>query len=364
MAKWEYTETELWRHGEDGISILHVFGLVSLGTTVLAFCEARYGDGMDSGCPHDIWMRRSTDGGKSFEPTVCLVDSHGERCLTDPTPIYDAQKGRLFLFYSQNTNEKLTENYLIYSDDEGLTWSEEKNIFELLHQNENPMPLNIAGPGHGIQIQSGEHAGRLVMPYWHRRYGVDKTDFDRQYCLSVLYSDDHGENWTQTEYTAFSCLPNESCICETKNGLLRSIRGGHRDTRRFFSRSTDGGKTWNVPQPAELPAAVTCQAGLTSFSASENWEDLVLISRIHDVERRFDMELLLSRDGGNTFPVHMALPAGDVMPGYSDLCVIAEEEPVVGLLHCRFNHVLFSRVSLQTITGGSYENTKRNVWNF
>ena len=62
MAKWEYTETELWRHGEDDIAMLHVFGLVSLGKTVLAFCEARYGSGGDSGCPHDIWMRRSTDG--------------------------------------------------------------------------------------------------------------------------------------------------------------------------------------------------------------------------------------------------------------------------------------------------------------
>lgn len=59
MSKWEYTEQELWRFNENGDSIFHVFGVIAVGTTVLAFAEARKGDGSDDKCPHDIRMRKT-----------------------------------------------------------------------------------------------------------------------------------------------------------------------------------------------------------------------------------------------------------------------------------------------------------------
>ena len=70
MTKWEYTEQELWRFNENGDSIFHVFGLTAVGNTVLAFAEARKGDGSDDQCPHDIRLRKSIDGGKTFAPVV------------------------------------------------------------------------------------------------------------------------------------------------------------------------------------------------------------------------------------------------------------------------------------------------------
>ena len=49
-CRWEYTETEIWRVGEDRISLYHVFGLLTTKRqTVLAFCEAREGSGGDAG---------------------------------------------------------------------------------------------------------------------------------------------------------------------------------------------------------------------------------------------------------------------------------------------------------------------------
>ena len=88
----------------------------------------------------------------------------------------------------------------------------------------------------------------------------------------------------------------------------------------------------------------------------------MLLSRIGDPEKRLDMEMRISLDGGVSFTDTFKLMAGDAMPGYSDLCVIEEEQPVIGLLHCRNNHVMFSRISLQTLTGGKYDNTSRNCW--
>ncbi len=62
MSKWEYTETEIWRHGDNHISLFHVFGLIAVKNVVLVFAEAREGDGGDAHGLHDIWMRRSEDG--------------------------------------------------------------------------------------------------------------------------------------------------------------------------------------------------------------------------------------------------------------------------------------------------------------
>lgn len=75
MAKWEYTETELWRYGEDEISMYHVFGVIAIKNIVLALAEAREGDAGDASCPHSISMRRSTDGGRTFEESIELVSA-------------------------------------------------------------------------------------------------------------------------------------------------------------------------------------------------------------------------------------------------------------------------------------------------
>ena len=112
----------------------------------------------------------------------------------------------------------------------------------------------------------------------------------------------------------------------------------------------------------DLPPRRKCDVGVIGLSAKEGYEDMVLLSRVGDEEKRINMEIRISYDGGESFPDVFYLMQGDAMPGYSDLCIIEEEEPVIGLLHCRHNHVFFSRISLQTLTGGKYENTTRTCW--
>lgn len=362
MAKWEYTETELWRHGEAGISLFHVFGLIAVDNTVLTFAEAREGDAGDADSCHSIYMRRSADGGRSFEENRCLIDSEGAHCWTNAVPVYDRDKKRLFLFYSDNQTNCYTKNFLMYSDDLGVTWSKAKEITELLNAGKNEVPFHLAGPGHGIQIQRGAYAGRLLMPFWHRKYGVEKPSEERGYCISFLYSDDHGDSWKQTDYVGRQQQSNETRVVETQKDLLWVIRPGIPNPGRYICRSKNGGITWSQVEALEIEPARNCDAGAIGVCGKEGYENMVLISRVSRVDKRNDMEILISLDGGRTFANRMSMPAGDAMPGYSDLCVIEGEEPVVGLLHCRCNHVLFSRISLQTLTGGKYEDTKREVW--
>lgn len=362
MAKWEYTETELWRHGDD-ISLLHVFGLLSIEKdTVLAFTEARYGNGGDAECTHDIWMRKSRDGGRSFADTVRLCVGGDKHCWTNPVPLYDRETKRLFLFFSDNLDNRKTDNFVIYSDDLGDTWSAPEKVNHVLENWEVSAPFHLAGPGHGIQITRGKYEGRLIVPFWHRAKGTEVASEKRGYCISVLYSDDHGNTWHHSPSMGEMCMANESRIVETHNDLLWVIRPGGGHPCRYQSRSTDGGVTWSECAPQATGMAANCDAGVTTLVGKQGYEDMVLVSRVSQLKMRRDMEILISVDGGNTFTDHMMLPKGDVMPGYSDLTVIEEAELVVGLIHCRNNHVLFSRISLQALTGGAYEQTRRKVW--
>ena len=362
MSEWEYTETELWRHGGEKSSLMHVFGVVAMENVVLAFAEARDGKGGDVGCIHEIWMRRSEDSGRTFAENVVICAGEGVHCWTNPVPVYDAQAKRLFLFYADNHDNRSTENFVVFSDDAGVTWSGPRRLNAALEAGADPLPFHLEGPGHGIQLKKGAHAGRLIVPFWHRRYGVEKPARERGYCASILYSDDHGETWRHTEPIGQACMANESRVAETENGLVWVMRAGGNNPCRFESRSVDGGENWSEPVPQAAGPANNCDAGVTAVRGKAPYDDMLLVSRVSWIEQRRDMEILISLDGGRTFPDVMKLAPGDAMPGYSDLCTLAEDEPVIGLVHCRSNHVLFSRISLQALTNGKYENTKRNCW--
>ena len=354
MSSWEYTESELWRYNQNNVSIMHVFGAIAFSRNVLVFCEAREGDGSDANCPHSIYMKKSDNGGKSFGDNVVLVPSHGN-CYVNPVPVYDHSSRRLFLFFAQNMGNTSTQNYVMYSDNEGATWSHPQNITAALSDDEN-CRFHLPGPGHGIQLKNG----RLIVQFWHRSYGIDVPTEERGYCVSFLYSDDGGKSWNHSPFFGRDCLANESRITETDDRLIWNARVMTSD--RYESYSYDGGQSWTEFAPSSIPPARRCDSSQVSLSAQNGYENTVLFSHISSIDKRRDMEILISRDGGHTYDDKLSLMVGDAMPGYSDMCIIYEDAPVVGLIHARNNHVLFSRISMQTLTGGKFEDTSRNVW--
>ncbi len=106
------------------------------------------------------------------------------------------------------------------------------------------------GPSQGIQLEHGEHAGRLMIAGNHR-YTSDSTGFSWSH---VMYSDDHGVTWQLggglsyqlNGVTGPNDRSNESTLVELTNGdLLMSIRVvGAPSNTAAMSRSTDGGITW------------------------------------------------------------------------------------------------------------------------
>jgi len=363
QANWHYAETAIWELEKGGeISMFHVFGVVALpSNAVLAFCEARPGTAGDE-TPHHLWMKKSVDGGLSFGENRCLVYSGNGECFTNPTPLYDPKTGRLHLFYAHNFANRSTDVYYLYSDDEGESWSETKCMNECFDSSLNR--FHLPGPGHGIRVEHGAYEGRLIVPFWHRAQGVEAPMFERGYCTSMLISDDYGKTWKNSDYFGMEWYANETRICETMDEkgewllLLQGRKVG--DPCRYQTRSYDGGFTWEKGMPAPFNAANNCDAGLLHLKNDEKMKNAVLVSRPTSLKGRKDHEIQISLDGGVSYCMRFQLPQGDCMPGYSDLCLLPDG--TVGLLYPREDHILFARISLETLTNSWYRGVHRKVW--
>ena len=132
-----FKETILFRAGKEGYP---AYRIPSLLTTkrgiVLAFCEARQaGDHSHN----DLAVKRSTDGGHIWSPLHVIV-RHPEDAFNNPTAICLRESGRvllLFEHYPNGTGEqkvvpgydgKVVSTFLIYSDDDGVTWSKPRDV--------------------------------------------------------------------------------------------------------------------------------------------------------------------------------------------------------------------------------------------
>lgn len=360
---WEYTETQLWRVGEESdISLYHVFGLTATRTgTVLAFCEARNEQGADDGC-HALYMKRSTDNGRTFgENTVFRTISDG-LCYGNPTPVADLETGRVFLFYSINTGNCRTRIFVCFSDDDGITWSDTAELTAVFDCFDPKLPFHLPGPGHGIQLRTGPYKGRLILPCWHRATGADAPAAQRGYCASVIYSDDHGRTWHSGIPFGQDAYLNEARVAELPDGENTAVILQARnvlDSRRWQAFSTDGSVSFGACEPVPLPSANICDAGILNLPEGP-MAGALLVSRVTSMEKRRNMCVCMSTDGGKSYEYQMPLPEGDAFPGYSDLVWL--KDGTVGLLHVRFDHILFSRLSLETLTDGRLSGTKRKVF--
>src|SRR5438552_1926843 len=124
--------------------------------TVLAICEGRKKSTSDSG-NIDLVLRRSTDGGKTWEPLRVIIDD-GDNTAGNPCPVVDRQTGTIWLPFCRNNREVL----VTFSRDEGETWSKPENITSQV--SEPRWTWYATGPGHGIQLRDG----RLLVPCDHK----------------------------------------------------------------------------------------------------------------------------------------------------------------------------------------------------
>lgn len=322
---------DVFTSGEDGYHTFRIPALIRAADGgLLAFAEGRSAGRGDSG-DIDLVLRRSVDGGRSWSPLQVVWDDEANTC-GNPCPVLDETTGRIHLLMTRNlgidhesriidqTSTGTRTVWVSTTDDHGETWSTPKEITATTKLPD--WTWYATGPGNGIQLRSGDHAGRLVVPCDHIEAGT------KRYFSHVIVSDDHGATWRLGGSTPTDQL-NECAVAELPDGeLLLNMRNYDRSKRtRALSRSVDGGLSWSeVVHEDTLPEPI-CQASMIALDGGRR----LVFSNPASSSSRTAMTVRTSDDGGREWLKGVVLHEGP--SAYSSL-VSLDPESVGCLYEC------------------------------
>lgn len=334
---------DLFTSGTGGYHTYRIPALLATpGGTLLAFCEGRKNSPADDG-DIDLLLRRSIDGGRTWEPPQLVYEEGGEAPVTigNPCPVVDARTQTIWLACCRNNRDVL----FLSSTDEGRTWRGPVDVTSSVKRPE--WGWYATGPGIGIQLKRGPHAGRLVIPCDHG----EQQDGRRVMYSHAIFSDDGGRTWQVGESVAPHT--DECQVVERTDGtLLINMRnywgrdGGRpeRGGRRALARSRDGGATWSDLAFDATLIEPMCQASLISVERPDG--SLVLyFANPASSNTRHRLTLRASLDEGATWPIERLIDEGPA--AYSALAWLGENR--LGLLYERddYRHLTYLVVSLR-----------------
>ena len=350
------TRTELYLSGQDGHHTYRIPSLtVTPAGTLLAFCEGRKHARGDTG-DIALLVKRSTDGGRTWSAQQVVWDDPGQTC-GNPCPVVDRETGTIWLWMTWNrgddperqivdgTSIDTRRVFLARSTDDGLTWSVPVEHTQALKRPD--WTWYATGPGAGIQVERGPHAGRMVIPCDHIEAGT------KHRYSHVVYSDDGGATWVLGGRTPQPGV-NECEVVELApapglagGALMLNMRNHDRsETARKVSLSEDGGETWGDVYSDPALIEPICQASVRRYSWPEAGGDRLLFSNPAHAESRCNMTVRLSEDGGVTWPSARVLHPGPsaysclaVLPDGDVACLYeaGDEHPYQALVYARFS---------------------------
>jgi sialidase-1 len=330
--------TDIWTAARDGYALYRIPVIVAAPRTgtILAFCEARATVGGDWD-KIDVLMRRSTDGGKTWEPARKIAEPPGgieknpvavEQKLGkpglitvgNPIAIADASTGTIHVLYCV----EYARCFYIRSDDDGQSFTKPVEITSAFEAFRTKYPWRVlaTGPGHAIRLST---TGRLVVPVWLSK--GEGGHGHRPSCVATIYSDDAGTTWHAGEIIADHpnpVNPSEATVVELGDGrVMINFRHegtpdapsmGDKATWRAVSVSRDGATAWEPFRLDRSLAEPICMGSLLRvgnssllFANPDNSED----------HRRRNLAIRLSNDDGRTWPAKRVIDPG--VSGYSDL---------------------------------------------
>lgn len=295
--------------------------------TLLAFCEGRVGTASDW-AEMDMLMRRSTDGGKTWEPMVVIAPRQGIMPTSNATPIVDAN-GAIHLLYQRG----YANAYYTKSTDDGKTWSPAVDItyaFEAFKPEYNWQVL-APGPGHSIQLKNG----RLLVPVWicdPAKLTPHKSHYPSR--IATIYSDDTGRTWKRGAILPDTGIknPSETMAVQLEDGrVMLNIRHSGDSHRRGVSYSPDGISGWTIPVLDEELYEPVCMASI--IRVNDKGRSALLFSnpdtRLAPKPPRKNLSVKLSYDEGQSWPIQQVIDTS--FAGYSDLAVEKD-----GTIYCLY----------------------------
>lgn len=316
-----------------------------------------------------LCSRVSTSGGASWSMEVALppftpgsingseMQMKGSSA-SQPVLIYDAHSDTVllhFVYSAPHTKNKTVATYQISTTRPFTQWSTPRSLEAELAAGLPASVTAYPGPGHGIQIQRGPHAGRLLASGWLWDSAGKETSKSLQN-VTCWYSDDSGQTWRPSGVS----LPlDESQLAEISDGsiLMYSRHGQDNSTWpipcrcQAVSLSTDGGDSFGAvpwlpsvrfggqtvscdprlpaPGAAGLESCVVRQNATTiAFANSAGLSGVVVLDRGRMTLRR-------SSDDGRSWDAGVVIERGPT--SYCDLAAAANGTGVAVLWMARYH---------------------------
>ncbi|MFP4028889.1 MAG: sialidase family protein [Candidatus Brocadiia bacterium] len=367
----------------NGYKTYRIPGIVtSSDGAVIVTAEARPGEGGDYDY-NDVVMRRSTDGGDTFEPARKLVDhrDYGEGPVSNFVMIPDRDTGHVVAVFCHD----YARVFAMRSRDDGATWTEPQEITDVFEQFRDDYPWRVCatGPGHGTQLRNG----RMIVPVWLSdgsggEFGEDKRGH-RPSIVSLIYSEDGGETWERGEIVCRHgdtvegvevVNPSETVAVELNDGgVMFNIRSESMNNRRLIGTSPNGVTGWTCQGFDDELVEPVCMASLLRYDWPEddgpgrilfaNPDTLGINMRpwVDPAEEphrdRKNLTIRLSEDDGKNWIASRVIEPGP--SGYSDLTVLPDgrvgclyEDQIVERIHDD-KYVTLIRFELEWILSGS-----------
>lgn len=353
--------------GKDGYPAIRIPSVVvAKNGTVLAFAEARKAPHADQ-AENEIVLKRSHDGGRTWD-AMQIIASDGANSLNNPTAVVEQNSGRVWLMY-QRIPAQLKEaskqietgyagthiyrNFLVWSDDNGATWSQPLDV---TRSTKHPTGATTvaSGPGLGIQLTRGPHAGRIIFPFNEGPFW--------QWNNFAVFSDDRGATWQCGENVPGAIITdakgksrsqiNEVQMVELSDGSVRLNSRQFAGAKvRKTAVSRDGGATWPPIEDAPELRDPSCMASIFRLTfPGDGMRSRILYSGPDSLKRE-NGTVRISYDEGKTWPVKKVLFPGSF--AYSVLTVLPD-----GTLGCLFetddtDRMVFARFQLSWLEDDS-----------
>jgi sialidase-1 len=350
---------DVFMGGKDGYPAYRIPSLITTKRgTLLAFAEGRAS--LRDHAENDIVLKRSTDMGATWS-SLQVLDEDGSNALNNPTAVVVRETGRVLLMYqryAKGFDEHKTEpgydgphvcrTLITHSDDDGLTWSGPRDITRQVKR-PTVVTSTATGPGIGIQLARGKHAGRILMPFNQGPYG--------KWQVYAALSDDQGETWRygETAPEGTKGYANEVQFVELSDGsVMLNARNQGGDKLRKISISRDGGLTWSATYNDPVLIEPVCQASLLRHpNKSDPSKDAFLFSNPATQSARTNGTVRLSRDEGKTWPGSRVLYPGSF--AYSCLASLPD-----GSVGCLFERDGTKKISFARFEISWVENKDRD----
>ena len=326
----------LWRtnwqpikgEGEERAYRLHrIPGIVvTKKDTVIVYCEARtdksnpkYPDASEDWNLSDIYIQRSTNGGETFGAPIYIArGDENYACVNNPVMIV-GNDNTLHMLYCKDYSLGGGGIWYRRSTDDGLTWSEERNLTQYTESLGFNYNCFAFGPTHGICTNDGT----LMAPVWlvNAADGLPVTSHGNP-SSHIFYSKDNGATWDITPQRIFDKYMSvgEMCLAELSNGYIL-VNGRSNQGKRALANIVDFNNRQMVTG-IKLHNELTdpnCCGGMTTANI-EGLPNALLYVGCNDSLKRQNITVRCSFDDAKTFSKSLQISSAD-QGGYSDIAI-------------------------------------------